>query len=99
MRSWKAKKRSKDLREKRLRPTYLLTILAALFALSSAGFALFSCVPSTFAVQSIILAWFFAALGIVVGLSLYVLRDRHAKRWLLVYVVSMVVALLAAALR
>jgi len=97
--SWKAQKRSKGLRGKRLRPIYFLTAIAALFALSSAGFALFSCVPSSFQVQSMILAWFFAALGIVVGLALYVLRDRYAKRWLLAYLVSMAWALVAAAAR
>lgn len=99
MRSWKTQKRLQNLRGRRPWMVYLLTVVAAIIAGVAGLFALVSCVPTSFQVQSMVLTWFFAALGVVLGITLYVLGERHAKRLLLVNIVSMAVALVAAMVR
>lgn len=96
MRSWKAQRRLQNLRGRRPWPFYLLMVLGFILAGVSALFALASCVPTGFQVQSMVLTWFFAALGVVVGIILYVLGERQANKLLLIDLIAMAVSLVAA---
>lgn len=96
MRSWKAQKRLQNLRGRRPWSYYLLTVLAIFLAGLAGIAALLSCIPSSFQVHGIILTWFFAALGVVLGITLHVLGERIARRLLLIDMIAMAVALVAA---
>lgn len=94
--AWKANKRKQGVRGSRTWWRIVLLCCTQVTAVVAATLALAGCVPSHWQYRFILWSWFFAMIGMALGLTSNALQDRRAKRWLMILLVSMAVSLLAA---